>query len=262
MNARWSALAHGSRWFVIVGLIALLGLFRGAGMVHAALQEGRVLVRNVLIGLDNDNLANAQIQPSPQNPNQSLNNTDILLGGIQDDVLIGLLGNDVMLGGLGDDVLIGGTEQGTTPNSDVMLGDPGDDISIWAPGDGSDAFLGGTGKDALVLGVIDRDTANVPTLDPQTRLPAAELTRSPGFCTVERVRDPALGFDFLVRFFVRATGNLAVTIRVKEVEQVFCTLQAGGAITFADLRRSDPRFEVVTPDQVAGLNRKVSRIVR
>jgi hypothetical protein len=261
MKTRWSAAFHRSRWFVLVGSIALMGLLC-SDAVHAAVQEGRILLKNVLIGLDDDNLANVQIQPSPQAPNQSLNNTDILVGGIQDDVLIGLLGNDVLLGGLGDDVLIGGTEQGVTPNSDVVIGDPGDDISIWAPGDGSDAFLGGPGKDALVLGVIDRDARSVPTLDPKTRLPGAELTRSPGFCTVERVLDPAHGFEFLVRFFVRATGNLAVTIRVTDVEQVFCTAQSGGAITFADLRRSDARFEEVSPQRVGQLNRRVAKIIR
>jgi len=221
---------------------------------------------DVIIGKDNDNLANSLIQPAGVAANQSLNNTDILHGGGGNDIIIGLLGNDVLDGGPGNDILIGGTEQGQTPNSDVIFGGPGNDISIWAPGDGSDAFIGGPGQDALVFGVIDR-VANVPTLKGTAPgyphgVPTANVTGSPGFCTLVRVSDPDLGYEFLARFFVRATGNLAVTIRVVQVEQVFCTSQAGGSVTFADLTQPSPQFVEVSLDQVRQLNGTVERIIR
>jgi Ca2+-binding RTX toxin-like protein len=157
---------------------------------------------DVLIGADNDNVDNPLIQPPGTEANQSLNNTDIQEGGGGNDVLIGLLGNDGQHGGPGADITIGGTEQGVTPNSDVIFGDQGNDINIWAPGDGSDAFIGGRGhRDAMIFGVIDRDADNVPTLTSvggphsETGVPTADLSGSPGFCTVEKVEDPDLGFD-------------------------------------------------------------------
>ena len=109
---------------------------------------------------------------------------------------------------------------------------------------------------------IDRDADNVPTLDAETGLPTAEVTGSPGFCTIEPVQDPDLGFEFLARFFVRATGNLAVTVRLKGVEQVFCTSEAGGEITFADLTAPDPQFEVISLEDVENLNPRVAKIIR
>jgi Ca2+-binding RTX toxin-like protein len=224
--------------------------------------------RDVVIGPDNDNLANPLIQPAGTAANQSLNNTDIQRGGGGNDVLIGLLGSDVQLGEGGDDILVGGTEQGVTPNSDIQFGGPGDDVSIWAPGDGSDFFEGGPGRDAQVFGVIDRDANNVPTLTGHAPgfphgIPTANVTGSPGFCTLEQVpAESGLGYEFLVRFFVRATGALAVTIRLVEVEQVFCTSQAGGQVIFADLRRAQPQFEVVSLDRVERLNPLVRRIIR
>jgi hypothetical protein len=183
----------------------------------------------------------------------------------QRNVLIGLLGNDVIHGGPGPDIIVGGTEQGSRPNSDVMFGNEGDDVNIWAPGDGSDAFLGGPGHhDALVVGVIDRAN-NVPTLtNPSPRfphgVPTANVSGSPGFCTVEP--DTTLGYGFLARFFVRATGALAVTIRLSDVEFVFCTSQAGGRITVADLTQPNPQFVDVTREELAALNIDVGAIMR
>jgi hypothetical protein len=72
---------------------------------------------------------------------------------------------------------------------------------------------------------------------------------APEFYTLERVADPELGFAFLVRFLVRSTGVLAVTVRQAEVERVFYTSQANGAITFADLTVAEPVFVEVTLDQ-------------
>lgn len=196
------------------------------------------------------------------------------------DVLIGLLGNDVIRAGRGNDVTIGGTENFISPNKDVIFGNRGNDINIWAPGDGSDAFLGGHGhRDAQVFGVIDTEVIGVvdatdpdpenvgkeikkPIIDEETKLPTANVTGSPGFCRLERVQDPNLGYDFLVRFFVRATGNLAVTIRLADVEQVFCTSEEGGEIIYANLRAHDPEFVVVSLDEVKRLNRKVAQIIR
>jgi hypothetical protein len=225
---------------------------------------------DVLIGLDDDNATNPAIQPADPADlaNQSLDNADVLLGRNGDDVLIGLLGSDVMDGGPGSDILIGGTEQGNLPNGDTMIGGDGNDIALWRGGDGSEAFVGGRGVDALIFGTIDKDASNVPVLSSVTGrhaksgLPTADLTGQGGFCTLERVTDPDFGYEFLVRFFLRATGRLAVTLRTSKVEQVFCTSEAGRAITFADLTRPDPEFVEITPDEARALNATVAKIIR
>lgn len=243
---------------LLVGLAAL-----SPGM--AALLEGSNRAE-VLTGLDDDNVNNPIIQPAGVAANQSLSNTDVVLGEDENDVLLGLLGSDVMDGGAGKDIIVGGTEQATAPNSDIMFGGSGGDVNVWAPGDGSEAFLGDGGRDALVFGVIDR-VNNIPTLsDPVRRfpegVPTAEVTNAGGFCTLEKVTDDSLGYEFLARFFVRATGNLAVTVRVTDVEQVFCTSQAGGAITFADLTATNPAFVEIPANRVDNLNVTVDRIIR
>jgi hypothetical protein len=146
-----------------------------------------------------------------------------------------------------------------------MFGGQGDDVSLWAPGDGSEAFIGGQGLDALVFGVTDRN-AGVPVLSSPVDgfpfgVPTANVSGQGGFCTVEAA--PAnSGYEFLVKFFARATGNLAVTVRTREVEQVFCTSVAGGAITFADLTQGAPDFVIVAPDQVQALNPLVGSMIR
>jgi hypothetical protein len=256
------------------GRTALRGLLGGLALAVGALVPGSdaALVqgdagREVLIGADDDNTANPVIQPPATVADQSLSNADIVQGGPGNDVLIGLLGGDVLLGGNGNDILVGGPEGGQTPNSDIMFGGPGRDVALWAPGDGSDAFLGDDGRDALVFGVTDRDAGGVPILSAPAPsfpggVPTANVSGQGGFCTLERVTDPTLGYDFLVRFFVRATGNLAVTIRVTDVEQVFCTSEAGGEITFADLTDDDPQFAVVSLDEVAKLNDIVRLMIR
>jgi hypothetical protein len=249
---------------VLFGASTILGGVGPASMTFAAEQDGGSRGQ-VLIGRDDDNLNNPIIQPPNTAANQSLNNTDVQLGGSGNDVIIGLLGGDVQLGGSGDDIIVGGPDPGA-PNSDVIFGDSGADVSLWAPGDGSDAFIGGSGLDAEVFGVTDR-TNGVPTLSaafpgfPQG-IPTANVTGMGGFCTIEKVSDPALGYEFLARFFVRATGALAVTIRLTDVEQVFCNSQAGGTITFADLKQDNPQFVEVSLDRVRQLNRTVSRMIR
>jgi hypothetical protein len=246
--------------------IALLALVALAASAQAALLEGTNR-DDVLIGRDDDNQTNTQIQPAGA-VNQSLDNGDVIDGRNGHDVLIGLLGNDVLRGGKGNDILIGGTEGGQLPNSDALFGDDHNDIALWRGGDGSEFFDGGRGeKDAFILGNIDRQGI-VPTLSPvtgrhkKTGLPTADLTGQGGFCTLEAVTDPNFGFQFLVRFFVRATGNLAVTIRTVDVEQVFCTNQAGGTIIYADLTASNPAFVEVTLDDVAEINPTVAKIIR
>lgn len=249
-----------------LALAFAIGLLLIGGQAQAGLVVGTG-DDDLLFGADDDNQGNLVIQPAGA-VNQSLNNADAMDGKGGDDLMIGLLGSDTMRGGRGDDVIIGGTEQATQPNSDIMYGDEGRDINIWRGGDGSDAFIGGLGTDALVMGTIDRDAFNVPVIVPatgrhqKTGLPTADVTGQSGFCTLEDVRDQTLGYDFLVRFFSKATQALLVTVRVAQVEQVFCTRDTAAAITFADLRDANPAFTEVSLDQVAELNPTVRKIVR
>src|SRR5262249_1117700 len=185
-----------------------LGLALQAPAAHAAYLVGTVH-DDVLVGSDDDNVNDPEIQPAGTVANQSLTNADTLIGGRGDDVLIGMLGNDVLLGGPGDDVMIGGIDRAQQPNSDIQIGDTGNDIAIWQGGDGSDLFDGGPGtRDALVFGTIDRDpVTNIPTIFPvdgrhaETGLPRADVTGQGGFCTLEAVPNPVVrGFHFPVPF--------------------------------------------------------------
>ena len=247
-----------------------LGLALQAAPIHAAFLVGSPR-SDVLIGRDDDNQNDSEIQPAGVVANQSLNNADTLIGGHGDDVLIGMLGSDVLLGGSGDDVLIGGIERGSQPNSDIQLGDAGNDTAIWQGGDGSDLFDGGPGlRDALVFGTIDLDQdTNLPKLSPvdgrhaRTGLPTANVAGQGGFCTLEAVADPdRRGFEFLVRFFSKATSALLVTVRVRDVEQVFCTAEDAAAITFADLTAPKPDFVNVSLEAVRDLNADVALMIR
>jgi hypothetical protein len=242
---------------------------------QAAYQEGTGR-DDVIVGADDDNRDDPEIQPAGVTAQQSLDNADVQVGLRGDDVLIGLRGADMQLGGPGNDIFIGGTEGGLsqrggpTPNGDIQIGDSGNDISLWRGGDGSDLFDGGDGpRDTLVFGNIDRDADNIPVLSPvvgrheTTGLPTADVTGQGGFCTLEAVQYPeARGFEFLVRFFSRATGALLVTVRTRQVEQVFCTSEAGGAITFADLTESKPDFDEIPLGSVPGLNPTVAQMIR
>src|SRR5688500_9278107 len=229
----------------------------------------------LLIGLDDDRQDNPAVQAGAVN-NQSLNRTDILIGGPANDVMFGLNGNDVMEGREGRDIILGGPDGGTPPggppNSDIMFGGPGNDVNLWGPGDGSEAFIGGGGlRDALVFGATDRDTTPDPETDfllptllfgipgfPQG-IPTANVTGVTAFCTIEA--SPLPEYEFLVRF-LGVTGNLIVTVRVSGVEQVFCSGQGGGAITFADLTVPYPSFVVVSHQEVGELNSLVGRMIR
>ena len=252
-------------------LCALLGL---AQSTNAALVDGGKAPQ-LLIGLDDDIQVNGLIQGGAV-ANQSLNRTDILGGGPGNDVMFGLNGNDVMDGGPGDDLILGGPDAGPAPggppNSDVMFGGPGNDVNLWAPGDGSEAFIGGPGVDAIIFGATDRDALADPTTG--VRLPTlffgtpgfpqgivkADVSGLANFCTVEV--SPSPGYEFLVRFRSAATGNIAATVRVKDVEQVFCTSQSGSAIAFADLTVPSPVFVVVNLAEVDTLNALVGAMIR
>ena len=59
----------------------------------------------------------------------------------------------------------------------------------------------------------------------------------------------------------RAAGNIIVTVRVSEVEQVFCPSEGTG-IAFADLTLASPTFVDVSEQQVATLNRLVDAMIR
>jgi hypothetical protein len=260
----------GNDMYKPIRIATVLALALHASPIHAAQLVGTNRA-DVLIGSDDDNLDDLEIQPEEVVANQSLNNADVLVGARGDDILIGMLGSDVLLGGLGNDVLIGGIERGTQPNSDLQFGDLGNDVALWAGGDGSDHFDGGRGRqDALVFGVIDRDPLTfVPILSPvagrhaKTGLPSADVTGQGGFCTLEAVQDPAArGFEFLVRFFSKANGNLLVTVRTRDVEQVFCTAKDAAAVTFADLTGPQPDFVEITLDAVGDLNAAVADMIR
>lgn len=238
-------------------------------LTQAALIEGSNRP-DVLIGADDDNLENPEIQPPGTTANQSLDNADVLLGNGGNDVIIGLRGSDTMQGGPGRDILIGGLEAGTTsPKSDIMFGDAGNDIGIWAGGDGSDAFKGGPGIDALVFATVDRDgivpILTEPVLGFPGGIPTANATGQNGFCTLEQVPDDSsLGYAFLVRFFSKAAGNaLLATVRVDDdVEQVFCTSETAAEVTFADLREATPQFVEVFLEEVERINLTVAGIIR
>ena len=239
-------------------------------MEAALLEEGGG--PQLLIGLDDDQQGNTAIQAGA-GANQSLNRTDILIGGSANDVMFGLNGNDVMDGGPGRDIILGGPDGGAAPggppNSDIMFGGPGNDVNLWAPGDGSEAFVGGTGRDALIFGSTDRESVpdpttgvRLPTLLPGVPgfpqgIPTANVSGLANFCTLEE--SPSPGYDFLVRFR-GTTGNIIVTVRVSQVEQVFCSQD--GSITFADLTQGSPAFVAVSQQEVEHLNGLVGAMVR
>jgi len=254
-------------------ILFAIALFTLASALTTTTQAALIKGTNkadVLLGTDDDNLTNIEIQPAGTAANQSLENADVLLGGLGNDVVIGLRGSDTMHGGAGSDILIGGLEGGTTnPKSDIVFGDAGNDISIWAGGDGSDAFMGGAGRDALVLATVDRDGIFPVLTDPvagfPNGIPTANATGQNGFCTLERIpAESTLGYSFLVRFFTKAAGNaLLATMRVDEdVEQVFCTSETTADVTFADLKAENPDFVIVSLAQVEELNSTVAAIVR
>jgi hypothetical protein len=68
-----------------------------------------------------------------------------------------------------------------------------------------------------------------------------------------------------LRFLVRFRGpanNIIVTVRVRDVEQVFCTSEHGASIAFADLTVPSPVFVDVAPFEVEQLNSLVAAMIR
>ena len=205
--------------------------------------------------------------------NQSLNRTDVLDGGSGNDVMFGLNGNDVMDGGPGRDIILGGPDGGPAPggppNSDIMFGGPGDDVNLWAPGDGSEAFIGGQGAmrsfSARPIATNFRIRRRVFGCRPccsavpgfPQGIPTADVSGLSNFCTLEE--SPSPDYQYLVRFR-GAAGNIIVTVRVSDVEQVFCS--QGGGIAFADLTDPSPAFAVVSPQEVETLNSLVGAMIR
>ena len=228
----------------------------------------------LLIGVDDDNINNVAVQAGAA-ANQSLNRVDVITGGPGNDVIFGLNGDDVIDGGPGRDIILGGPDGGAAPggppNSDIMFGGTGNDVNLWAAGDGSEAFLGGAGVDALVFGATDRPLV----ADPQTGLrlptlhfgvpgfpqgiPTADVSGQPQHCTIER--SPLASYEFLVRFRGPA-NNIIVTVRVRDVEQVFCTSERGSAIAFADVTDPSPSFVDVALFEVERLNPLVAAMIR
>ena len=275
--ARKSAVVQSFSYVGVFGVSAgLCAAFVGAFLVtayptQAALVEGSK-VPQLLIGLDDDRQDNAAVQGGAAT-NQSLIRTDVLTGGQGNDVLFGLNGSDVIDGGPGRDIILGGPDAGPAPggppNSDIMFGGPGDDVNLWAPGDGSEVFAGGPGVDALIFGATDREVnadpateVRLPTLlagvegFPQD-IPTANVSGLTNFCTIEA--SPSSGYDYFVRFR-NAGGNILATVRVRDVEQVFCS--QGGGIAFADLSQSSPAFGIVSQAQVQTLNPVVGAMIR
>jgi hypothetical protein len=250
-------------------LVVLLG---PAHPTQAALVEGGQGPQ-LLIGTDDDKRDNEAIQAGAA-ADQSLNRTDVIEGGPGNDVIFGLNGNDVTDGGPGQDIILGGPDglpaPGGPPNSDFMFGGPGNDVNLWAPGDGSEVFIGGPGHDALIFGSTDRDAVadpatgvRLPTLlfgvpGFSQGVPTADVSGLTNFCTIED--SPSPGYRHLVRFR-NAAGNILATVRVSEVEQVFCS-QGGGVIAFADLTVRSPTLSVVTQAEVEHLNLLVAAMIR
>jgi Ca2+-binding RTX toxin-like protein len=249
-------------------VIVLLG---SAYPTQAALLDGGKGPQ-LLIGSDDDRLDNAAIQAGAA-ANQSLNRTDVILGGPGNDVIFGLNGSDVIDGGPGRDIILGGPDNGAAPggppNSDIMFGGPDDDVNLWAGGDGSEAFIGGPGSDALIFGATDRETVvdpatgvRLPTLlfgvpgFPQG-IPTANVSGQSNFCTIEN--SPSPEYQYLVRFRA-AAGNILATVRVSGVEQVFCS--QSGSIVFADLTAPSPVFVALSRPELEALNPIVAAMVR
>jgi hypothetical protein len=87
-------------------------------------------------------------------------------------------------------------------------------------------------------------------------VPHVSIDSKPQFtCTVERVpREQELGFDYITRFL--ANGNLAVTIRLQDVEQVLCPSPNAGKVLVARLYTGSAPQLVVQTRVPPGLTRE------
>jgi hemolysin type calcium-binding protein len=229
---------HRAAVVAVLSAAAVAGVATGA---YASIAPGTP-GNDVTLGADNDNAGNAFVQPPGVAAKQHMDNTDVLFGRGANDLLVGNLGSDTLVGGPGDDILAGGPENFTAPNSDVLLGDEGNDVNIWAPGDGSDAYVGDLGYDDMILapfvknanGSLRREYRN------GRQVLRVDIDAKPQFaCRIDPVPPTQnLGAQYLVRFF--AGGNLAVTIRLKDVERVLCPSPWQGRVRVAALSSLHP----------------------
>jgi hypothetical protein len=225
---------------------------------------------------------------------------DMIIGRLGSDAIASGSGDDVIIGGTeggqpapalpNSDIAYGGT------GSDTFVWAPGDGSDAFVGGDAAKVKKGkkakasakGTKKakkpapeiDTLVLGnlVLSADSST-PGLFPSRKygsLPRVFSSdrgvptplggtppRNPnltGECQI--LQAPAgLGYPFLVRFFA-APGNLAVTIRVKGVEQVICPTAGSDAATLTSLGRDGAGpVRTVTTDFKALKGSKLSAFV-
>jgi len=231
---------------------AVTGLATGA---YATIAPGSPF-NDVTFGADNDNATNTFVQPPGVAAKQHMDNTDVVFGRDGNDLLVGNLGGDTLVGGRGHDILAGGPEAFQAPNSDVILGDEGNDVNIWAPGDGSDAYVGDVGFDDMVLAPFVKNANG--TLKREIKLGRqvlrVDISGKPQFsCRIDRVpANQNLGAQHLVRFF--AGGNLAVTIRLKDVERVLCPSPWPNRVRIARLDSLTPTvFRDVPLSSVTGV---------
>jgi len=142
-------------------------------------------------------------------------------------------GRDIILGGLD-----GGAAPGGAPNSDIMFGAPADDVNLWASGDGSETFIGGPGLDAVIFRCHrsrgGRTGLRLPTLRFVFPTFVTGIHSGREWCgkLLHAGDQPLQGYDYLVRFRGRATGNIIVAVRLRGVEQVgdlVCPCRGRGA---------------------------------
>ena len=228
----------------IIILVVALPLLTAAVLIGA----------NTLIGDDKDNNLNTFIQPAGEDDKQHMEDTDVLIGDNNGNLLIGMLGPDTIIGMGGDDILVGGPENFRTgkddqtgeergSNSDVLLGGPGNDINVWSPGDGSDAFLGGSGTDIMLFGPLVHPNGDKNVAPEVSKIQGRDIVKvdiddKPQFtCEIEPFNLDSR-YDYLVRF--KVGGDLKVTVRLKDTEQVICPSPDLDSLLYADLTSQTP----------------------
>jgi hypothetical protein len=255
MQLSRTVLTLGASTVALGAVVAVAGVAGVHPPSASATVEPGTPARDVHIGRDDDNARNHLIQPRGVRAKQHMDNADILFGRANDDLLIGRLGSDTLLGGSGSDILVGGPDRGRSPSSDVAVGDTGDDVSIWSPGDGNDAFVANEDRDTMILAPLVRrsDGSLRLTSFAGRKVPHVSIDNRPRFsCTIVRVpRTRPAGFSFLVRFDVDRAP--VATVRLKDVERLFCPSPRRGTARVADLTVAHPAFHGVRLRAVAGV---------
>ena len=255
MNRTSSTTRRPIRRAAVIGAVSATAVAGVATGAYASIAPGSPF-NDVTLGADNDNAANPFVQPPGVTAKQHMDSTDVLFGRDGNDLLVGNLGGDTLVGGRGHDILAGGPERFVAPNSDVILGDEGNDVNIWAPGDGSDAYVGDVGFDDMVLAPFVTNADGFPKRQRWSgrQILRVDISKKPQFrCRIDRVpANQRLGAQYLVRFF--AGGNLAVTIRLKDVERVLCPSPNDNRVRVARLDSAQPtRFLDVPLSSVRGV---------